>query len=56
VIANCGREPRTVEIGLEWIAADLLLGSLADTPARSTSTSLHLAGWDARIYQRSRAD
>ena len=52
VIANCGREPRTVEIGLEWIAADLLLGNLPDTPARSTSTSLDLAGWDARIYQR----
>ena len=50
VIANCGRDPRTVEIGREWIAADLLLGNLPDTPATSTSTSLDLAGWDARIY------
>jgi oligo-1,6-glucosidase len=48
VIANCGRNPRTVEIGREWIGADLLLGNLPDTPA--TSTSLELAGWDARIY------
>jgi len=50
VIANCGRDPRTVEIGSEWIGADLLLGNLPDTPATSTSTSLDLAGWDARIY------
>jgi oligo-1,6-glucosidase len=50
VIANCGRDPRTVEIGREWIGADLLLGNLPGTPARSTSTSLDLAGWDARIY------
>jgi oligo-1,6-glucosidase len=60
VIANCGRHPRTVEIGPEWIMADLLLGNLPDAPATSTSTScssrersstsLELAGWDARIY------
>jgi len=53
VIANCGRDPRTVEIGPEWIAADLLLGNLPDTPAKLTSSpsgSLDLAGWDARIY------
>jgi oligo-1,6-glucosidase len=50
VIANCGREPRTVEIGREWIAAKLVLGNLPDTPAASTSTALELAGWDARIY------
>jgi oligo-1,6-glucosidase len=54
VIANCGRDPRTVEIGREWIAADLLLGNLPDTPATSTSTSLDLAGWDARIYSAAR--
>jgi oligo-1,6-glucosidase len=35
VIANCGRDP--------------LLGNRTDTPATSTSTSLDLAGWDARI-------
>ena len=50
MIANCGRDPRTVDIGREWIAADLLLGNLPDAPATSTSTSLDLAGWDARIY------
>ena len=50
VIANCGRDPRTVEIGREWIAADLLLGNLPETPATSMSSSLDLAGWDARIY------
>ena len=54
VIANCGRDPRTVEIGREWISADLLLGNLPDTPATSTSTSLVLAGWDARIYSAAR--
>ena len=50
MIANCGREPRTVEIGREWIAADLLLGNLPDAPAVTSSTSLDLAGWDARVY------
>ena len=50
VIANCGRDPRTVDVGRAWIAAELLLGNLPDTPATLTSTSLDLAGWDARIY------
>ena len=50
VIANCGREPRSVDIGPEWISANLLLGNLPDTPATVTSASLQLAGWDARIY------
>ncbi len=50
VIANCGRDPRIVEIGPEWIEAELLLGNLPGTPATLTSTSLELAGWDARIY------
>jgi oligo-1,6-glucosidase len=50
VIANCGRDPRSVEIGREWIAAELLLGNLPGTPATSTSSSVALAGWDARIY------
>jgi len=50
VIANCGRRPRTVEIGREWIGADLLLANLPDAPAATSSTSLELAGWDARIY------
>ena len=54
VIVNCGRDPRTVEIGREWIAADLLLGNLPDTPATSTSTFVDLVGWDARIYSAAR--
>ncbi|MDT5046564.1 MAG: oligo,6-glucosidase, partial [Mycobacterium sp.] len=54
VIANCGRDPRTVEIGREWISADLLLGNLPDIPATLTLTSLDLAGWDARIYSAGR--
>ncbi|CAN5649275.1 oligo-1,6-glucosidase [soil metagenome] len=48
VIANCGREPRTIDVAPEWFSADLLLGNLPDTEA--TLTSLNLAGWDARIY------
>ena len=54
VIANCGRVPRTLEVGREWIGADLLLGNLPDTPATSTSPSLDLTGWDARIYSAAR--
>jgi oligo-1,6-glucosidase len=52
VIANCAREPRTIDIvhdvGPEWVSADLLLANLPHT--ETTSTSLHLVGWDARIY------
>ena len=54
VIANCGCSPRTVEIGREWIGADLLLGNLPNTPATSTSPSLDLIAWDARIYSAER--
>ena len=50
VIANCGRDPRTVEIDREWTEADLLLANLSEIPATSMSSSLELAGWDARIY------
>ncbi len=50
VIANCGRVPRTVEIGPHWVSAELLLGNLPGTPTASLSTSLELLGWDARIY------
>ncbi|MDV3125285.1 alpha-glucosidase [Mycobacterium sp. 21AC1] len=48
VIANCSRDPRTVDIGPDWISAELLLGNLPGTPA--ASASLDLLGWDARIY------
>jgi oligo-1,6-glucosidase len=50
MIANCGRDSRTVDIGPEWIAADLLFGNLPGAPATVTSTRLDLAGWDARFY------
>jgi oligo-1,6-glucosidase len=50
VIANCGRDRRTVELGREWVGAVLLLGNLPETAATLTSSSLELAGWDARIY------
>lgn len=50
VIANCGRDPRVVDIGPEWATADLLLANLPDTPTTSGSPRLQLAGWDARIY------
>ena len=49
VIANCGRDPRTVDVGEEWASADLLLGNLPDTPPASSPPRLQLAGWDARI-------
>lgn len=54
VIANCGRAARTVDIGLEWVSAELLLANLPGTPATLPSTSLDLLGWDARIYSISR--
>ena len=56
VIANCGREARTVEVGREWIAADLLLGNLPDAPAAISPSALELAGWDARIYYATALD
>ncbi len=52
VIANCGRARRTVDIGKEWIAADLLLGNLAEAPATLTSSLVDLAGWESRIYSQ----
>ena len=54
VIANCSRVPRTVEIGREWVSAELLLANLPGTPAGSPPTALDLLGWDARIYSISR--
>jgi oligo-1,6-glucosidase len=50
VIANCGRDVRTVDIGAEWVGATLLLDNLPDSETSITSTTLELAGWDARIY------
>jgi oligo-1,6-glucosidase len=50
VIANCGRDGRTVDVGRDWTAAELLLGNMPGTPVTTMSSSLELAGWDARIY------
>lgn len=49
VIANCCREPRTVDLGREWSDATLLLGNLPATP-EVIGSNVELAGWDARIY------
>lgn len=54
VVANCGRDRRTVDVGPEWLTAELVLGNLAGTPAAIESTGLHLSGWDARIYVKGR--
>jgi oligo-1,6-glucosidase len=50
VIANCGRQPRTVDVEPEWVGATLLLGNLPDAARTITSPSLELAAWDARMY------
>ncbi|MGN6578156.1 MAG: glycoside hydrolase family 13 protein [Nocardioides sp.] len=65
VVANCGREPREVDLGAAgagsaepggvggsgWTAAELLLGNLpgAADPVLD-GASVSLAGWEARIY------
>jgi oligo-1,6-glucosidase len=54
MIANCGRDSRTVDVGPQWIAADLLLANLPETPVTVTSRWLDLAGWDARFYLSAR--
>ncbi|MBJ7339251.1 alpha-glucosidase [Mycolicibacterium sp.] len=50
VLANCGRDRRTVDVGSDWDAAELVLANLPDTPATLDATALRLAPWDARIY------
>jgi oligo-1,6-glucosidase len=50
VVANCGRDTRTIEVGREWIGASLLLGNLPGVEATLSSTSLVLGAWDARVY------
>ena len=50
VVANCGREPRQVDLP-EWYGATLVLGNLPGTPATYDGAAT-LAGWDARIYRR----
>jgi oligo-1,6-glucosidase len=50
VIANCRRQPRTVDVEPQWMGATLLLGNLPDAARTITSPSLELAAWDARMY------
>lgn len=54
VIVNCGRRPRTVDVGTEWLGARLVLGNLAGTPDVLKSPALDLAAWDARMFLRNR--
>ena len=51
VIANCGRDPRTVTVGDAWDGADLLLAN-GDAPAVVDGPDIELGGWEARIYLR----
>jgi oligo-1,6-glucosidase len=50
VVANCGREPRTVDLGSDWDGAELLLGNLPDTPTAITTSAIQLRGWEAGMY------
>jgi oligo-1,6-glucosidase len=54
VVANCGREPREVDLTAagpgDWAGATLLLGNLPGTEPVLDGTSVALAGWEARIY------
>ena len=50
VVANCGREPREVDVP-QWYGATLVLGNLPGT-APTYDGAVTLAGWDARIYRR----
>jgi oligo-1,6-glucosidase len=38
----------------EWHGADLVLGNLPGTPRTYDESSSTLAGWEARIYRRTR--
>ena len=51
VVANCGREPREVDLP-DWHGAKLVLGNLPGTAGRYEGASTTLAAWDARIYRR----
>ncbi len=51
VVANCGRETRTVEVEGDWVGAELLLAN-SPAPASLVGNEIELDGWDARIYLR----
>ena len=57
VVANCGREPREVDLGAagpggsdRWAGAELLLGNLPGADSALDGSPVALAGWEARIY------
>ena len=50
VIANCGRDSRTVQLDQDWSCAELLLGNLPAVPTTLDTRQLSLAGWESRIY------
>jgi oligo-1,6-glucosidase len=50
VLANCGRLPRTIELGDGWTGSRLLIGTVPETPDALDSGVLTLAPWESRIY------
>ena len=50
VVANAGREHRTVEVGADWSGARLVLGSETGAQGALTDSTVSLAGWESRIY------
>jgi oligo-1,6-glucosidase len=49
VVANCGREPRQLDLP-EWYGASLVLGNLDGAASELGPASSTLAAWEARIY------
>jgi oligo-1,6-glucosidase len=50
VLANAGRDPRTLRVGQDWVGAGLLLGSGVEADRSLASETVELAGWESRIY------
>ncbi len=51
VIANCGTQPRAVELPGAWIGAEILLANTGQA-SPGADRQIDLAGWEARIYRR----
>jgi oligo-1,6-glucosidase len=49
VVANCGREPRRLDLP-DWHGASLVLGNLEGADPELGPASSTLAAWEARIY------
>jgi oligo-1,6-glucosidase len=49
VVANCGREPLTLDLP-DFHGASLLLGNLPGTDPELGLATSTLAGWEARMY------